>query len=132
MRNFLLFFTKPVIGGALSLIGLLEILFSIPSSYLTYQISLWIIVLVVGIIILFHHFWKRIKILYYIKTYTSDSFGGSYMYKWHWVRSSFYTNVYGYFPDCIEPKSLSDPIPTLLHTFPLLVPAARFFRIMYL
>ena len=51
MRSFLLFFTKPVIGGALSLIGLLEILFSIPSSYLTYQISLWIIVLVVGIII---------------------------------------------------------------------------------
>ena len=61
MRNFLLFFTKPVIGGALSLIGLLEILFSIPSSYLTYQISLWIIVLVVGIIILFHHFWKRTR-----------------------------------------------------------------------
>ena len=57
MRNFLLFFTKPVIGGALSLIGLLEILFSIPSSYLNYQISLWIIVLVIGIIILFYYFW---------------------------------------------------------------------------
>ena len=116
MRSFLLFFTKPVIGGALSLIGLLEILFSIPSSYLTYQISLWIIVLVVGIIILFHHFWKRIKILYYIKTYTSDSFGGSYMYKWHWVRSSFYTNVYGYFPDCIdvmETTKLNPNIPVI-------------------
>ena len=74
MKKFLLFFTKPIIGGALSLIGLLEILFSIPSSYFTYQISLWIIVLAVGIIILFYYFWKRIKILYYIKTYTSDSF----------------------------------------------------------
>lgn len=71
MKKLLLFFTNPIVGGALSLIGLLEILFSIPSSYFTYQISLWIIVLVVGVLILLHYFWKRIKILYYIKTYTS-------------------------------------------------------------
>ena len=53
MKKFLLFFTKPIVGGALSLIGLLEILFSIPSSCFTYQIPLWIVVLVVGVIILF-------------------------------------------------------------------------------
>lgn len=66
MKKLILFFTNPIVGGALSLIGLLEILFSIPSSYFTYQISLWIIVLVVGVIILSQYFWKRIKILYYI------------------------------------------------------------------
>lgn len=50
------------------------------------------------------------------KTYTSDSFGGSYMYKWHWVRSSFYTNVYGYFPDRIdvmETTKLNPNIPVI-------------------
>ena len=102
MKKLLLFFTNPIVGGALSLIGLLEILFSIPSSYFTYQISLWIIVLVVGVFTLLHYFWKRIKVLYYIKTYTSDSFGGSYQYKWRWVKTSYCFNVYGYFPDCID------------------------------
>lgn len=102
MKKFLLFFTNPIVGGALSLIGLLEILFSIPSSYFTYKISLWIIILIVGVIILFRYFWKRIKILYYIKTYTSDSFGGSHVYKWRWVKTSSFTNVYGYFPVCID------------------------------
>ena len=116
MKKLLLFFTNPIVGGALSLIGLLEILFSIPSSYFTYQISLWIIVLVVGVFILLHYFWKRIKILYYIKTYTSDSFGGSHMYKWCWVKTSFYTNVYGYFPDRIdvmETTKLNPNIPVI-------------------
>ena len=45
MKKLLLFFSKPIVGGILSLIGLLEILFSIPSSYITYPIPLWIIVL---------------------------------------------------------------------------------------
>ena len=45
MKKLLLFFSKPIVGGILSLIGLLEILFSIPSSYITYAIPLWIIVL---------------------------------------------------------------------------------------
>ncbi len=116
MKKFLLFFTKPVVGGALSLIGLLEILFSIPSSYFTYQISLWIIVLVVGVVILSCYFWKRIKILYYVRTYTCDSFGGSHMYKWKWVKTSYYTNVYGYFPDRIdvmETPKLNPDIPVI-------------------
>ena len=51
MKKLILFFTNPIIGGILSLIGILEILFSIPSSYLNYRISLWIIVLVIGFII---------------------------------------------------------------------------------
>lgn len=102
MKKFLLFFTNPIVGGVLSLIGLLEILFSIPSSYFTYKIPLWIVVFVIGILILFRYFGKRIRILYYIRTYTSDSFGGSYMYKWHWVKTSSCTNVYGYFPDRID------------------------------
>lgn len=116
MKKFLLFFTKPIVGGALSLIGLLEILFSIPSSCFTYQIPLWIIVLVVGVIILFQCFWKRVKILYYITTYTSDSFGGSHMYEWSWVRCSSYTNVYGYFPvriNVMEQTKLNPNIPVI-------------------
>lgn len=36
MKKLLLFFSKPIVGGILSLIGLLEILFNIPSSYITY------------------------------------------------------------------------------------------------
>ena len=38
------------------------------------------------------------------------------MYKWHWVRSSFYTNVYGYFPDRIdvmETTKLNPNIPVI-------------------
>ena len=48
MKKILLFFSKPIVGGLLSLIGLLEILFSIPSSYITYPIPLWIIVIAIG------------------------------------------------------------------------------------
>ncbi|WP_286438637.1 hypothetical protein, partial [Bacteroides acidifaciens] len=77
MKKLLLFFSKPIVGGILSLIGLLEILFSIPSSYITYPIPLWIIVLAIGLVILLPYLWKRLKILYYIRNYTSDSFGGS-------------------------------------------------------
>lgn len=67
MKKFLLFFTNPIVGGVLSLIGLLEILFSIPSSYFTYKIPLWIVVFVIGILILFRYFGKRIRILYYTR-----------------------------------------------------------------
>lgn len=38
------------------------------------------------------------------------------MYKWHWVRSSFYTNIYGYFPDRIdvmETTKLNPNIPVI-------------------
>lgn len=98
MKKFLLFFTKPVVGGVLSLIGLLEIIFSIPSSYFTYQIPLWIVILVIGVIIISRYVWKLLKIQYYIRTYTSDSFGGSHMYKWCWVKTTYYMNVFGYFP----------------------------------
>ena len=81
MKKLLLFFSKPIVGGILSLIGLLEILFSIPSSYITYSIPLWIIVLAIGLVILLPYLWKRLRILYYIRNYTSDSFGGSCLYK---------------------------------------------------
>ena len=88
MKKMLLFFSKPIVGGVLSLIGLLEILFSIPSSYITYPIPLWIIVLAIGLVILLPYLWKRLRILYYIRNYTSDSFGGSCLYKWCWARTS--------------------------------------------
>ena len=52
MKKFLSLFNNPIVGGILSLIGVLDLLFSIPSKYLTYQISLWIVVLIVGVIIL--------------------------------------------------------------------------------
>lgn len=67
MKKLILFFTNPIIGGILSLIGILEILFSIPSSYLNYRISLWIIVLVIGFIILALYLYKKLRILYFIK-----------------------------------------------------------------
>lgn len=96
MKKLILFFTNPIIGGILSLIGILEILFSIPSSYLNYRISLWIIVLVIGFIIFASYLYKKLRILYFIKTYTSDSFGGSRTYTWKWSKTIYYTNVYGY------------------------------------
>lgn len=102
MKNILLFFSKPIVGSILSLIGLLEILFSIPSSYITYPIPLWIPIGVICFVILLPYLWKRLKILYYIKTYTSDSFGGSCIYKWQWTRTSDIFNVYGYFPIRID------------------------------
>lgn len=102
MKKILLFFTNPIVGGILSFIGLLEILFSIPSSFFMYQVPLWIFCIIISVIIVFSYLWKRIKILYYIKVYTSDSFGGSYQYKWRWVKTSYCFNVYGYFPDCID------------------------------
>lgn len=63
MKKLILFFTNPIIGGILSLIGILEILFSIPSSYLNYRISLWIIVLVIGFIILALYLYKKLRIV---------------------------------------------------------------------
>ena len=123
MKKLLLFFSKPIVGGILSLIGLLEILFSIPSSYITYPIPLWIIVLAIGLVILFPYLWKRLRILYYIRNYTSDSFGGSCLYKWCWTRTSDKFNVYGYFPiriDVVEnvkldPNSNHPKAPVLLN-----------------
>ena len=114
MKKMLLFFSKPIVGGVLSLIGLLEILFSIPSSYITYPIPLWIIVLAIGLVILLPYLWKRLRILYYIRNYTSDSFGGSCLYKWCWARTSDKFNVYGYFPiriDVVENVKLDPNIP---------------------
>ena len=114
MKKILLFFSKPIVGGLLSLIGLLEILFSIPSSYITYPIPLWIIVLAIGLVILLPYLWKRLKILYYIRNYTSDSFGGSCLYKWCWTKTSDKFNVYGYFPiriDVVENVKLDPNIP---------------------
>lgn len=113
MKKLILFFTNPIVGGTLSLIGLLELLFRIPSTYFIYQVPVWIVLLVIGAIILLPYLYKRIKILYYIKTYTSDSFGGSRQYKWCWVKTSYYINVYGYVPDRIdvmEPTKLNPDI----------------------
>ena len=102
MKKFLSLFNNPIVGGILSLIGVLDLLFSIPSKYLTYQISLWIVVLIVGVIILISWGYRHLRICHYIKNYTSDSFGGSHLYKWQWVKTSHYFNVYGYIPDKIE------------------------------
>jgi len=102
MKKLILFFTNPIIVGILSLIGILEILFSIPSSYLNNKISLWIIVLIIGLILFALHLYKKLRILYYVKTYTSDSFGGSRTYTWKWSKTSYYTNVYGYIPTNIN------------------------------
>ncbi len=107
MKKLILFFTNPIIGGILSLIGILEILFSIPSSYLNYRISLWIIVLVIGFIIFASYLYKKLRILYFIKTYTSDSFGGSRTYTWKWSKTTYYTNVYGYMPDHINVQDIT-------------------------
>ncbi len=102
MKKILLFFTKPVIGGALSLIGLLELLFRIPSSYFTYQISLWIVILTIGILIIISSLIKYLRILYFVKTYTSDSFGGSCQYQWRWIKTSSPISVFGFSPNRID------------------------------
>lgn len=116
MKKVLIFFSRPIVGGALSLIGLLEILFSIPSSYITYPTPLWMTVLIIGIVILLPYLWKRLRILYYIKNYTFDSFGDSYQYKWCWVKTSDKFNVYGYFPiriDVMDNTTLDPNIPVI-------------------
>lgn len=41
MKKLLLFFTKPLVSGILALFGTLELLWSIPSRYLTSQIPVW-------------------------------------------------------------------------------------------
>ena len=102
MNKLLSILNNPIVGAVMTLIGVLELLFKIPSTYFTYQISLWIIILCVGLIILLSWAYKQIGICYYIKNYTSDSFGGSHLYKWQWVKTPHYFNVYGYVPDRIE------------------------------
>ena len=102
MKKLLSILNNPIVGAVMTLIGVLELLFKIPSIYFTYQISLQIIILCVGLIILLSWIYKRAKIEYYIKNYTSDAFGGSYTYKWQWIRATNGYNVYGYFPDRIE------------------------------
>lgn len=111
MKKLLLFFQKPLIGGVLTFIGTLELIYNIPSKYFTYQIHIWIIILGVIAILLSSYLWKRIKIFYYIKTYTSDTFGDSYMYKWRWNKVAHPFNAYGYVPYYIEatPPSVVNP-----------------------
>ncbi len=106
MKKFLLFFNRPILGGLLTftglVVGLLDIISIIPSSFVTYELPLWIIILITGIVLIIPHICKQIKILYYTKTYTFGSFGGSRGYTWKWVKTSDYFNVYGYVPDCIR------------------------------
>lgn len=102
MNKLLSILNNPIVGAVMTLIGVLELLFKIPSTYFTYQISLWIIILCVGLIILLSWIYKRAKIQYYIKKYTSDAFGGSCTYMWQWIRATNGYNVYGYCPDRIE------------------------------
>lgn len=85
MKKLLSILNNPIVGAVMTLIGVLELLFKIPSTYFTYQISLWIIILCVGLIILLSWIYKRAKIQYYIKKYTSDAFGGSCTYMWQWI-----------------------------------------------
>ena len=102
MKKLLLFFNNPILGGLLSLVGLIDILFKIDSSYFTYQISVGLIILILGVSILFSWAYKQMRIYYYIKKYTTGSFGDSHLYKWQWVKTPHYFNVYGYVPDRIE------------------------------
>ena len=75
-----------------------------------------IIVIAIGLVILLPYQLKRLRILYYIRHYTSDSFGGSCLYKWCWTKTSDKFNVYGYFPiriDVVENVKLDPNIPTI-------------------
>lgn len=87
MKKLLLLFSKPIVGGILSLIGVLGLLLRIPSSYFIYPVPLGVIILLTGIVIMLLYLRKQLRIWYYIRTYTSDSFGGSYQYKWSWVKT---------------------------------------------
>lgn len=108
MKKLLLFFTKPLVSGALALIGTLELLWSIPSKYFTTKVEIWIILLIALLIILIVLLWKKIRICYYVRSYTSGKFGNSYMYEWCWVKTNYYPNIYGYFPDYI--RAMEPPI----------------------
>lgn len=108
MRRLLLFFTKPLVSGALALIGTLELLWSIPSKYFTTKVEIWIILLIALIILLTVLLWKRIRIWYYVRSYTTGAFGNSHKYEWRWVKTNNYPNIYGYFPDYI--RAMDPPI----------------------
>lgn len=108
MKKLLLFFTKPLVSGALALFGTLELLWSIPSKYFTTKVEIWIILLIALIILLTVLLWKRIRICYYVRSYTTGTFGNSYMYEWRWVKTNYYPNIYGYFPDYI--RAMEPPI----------------------
>lgn len=113
MKKLLSFFNNPIFGGLLSFVGLIDILFKIPSSFFTYQISVGLIILILGVGILLSWSYKQIRIYYYVKKYTCGSFGGSHLYKWQWVKTPHYFNVYGYVPDrieAVEPTKLNPDI----------------------
>lgn len=85
MKKFISFFGRPLVGGILALIGILEYVLKIPASFLDIEISLWLILLIAGVVIIFTYIYRRLRILYFLKRYTSDSFGGSRPYQWNWV-----------------------------------------------
>lgn len=113
MKKLLLFFTRPYVGGFLSLIGLLELVFDIPSCFFFYKVPLWISGFVLLLIISIPFFVKRLRIWYYVHTYTSDCFGSSYIYKWRWIKTSTIPNIYGYFPKWIEVETQSSLNPNI-------------------
>lgn len=71
MRKLFLFFTKSLVSGVLALIGTLELLWSIPSKYFTTKVEIWIILLIALLILLTVLLWKRIRICYYVRSYTT-------------------------------------------------------------
>lgn len=114
MKKFISFFGRPFVGGILALIGILEYVLKIPASFLDIEISLWLILLIAGVVIIFTYIYMRLRILYFLKRYTSGSFGGSRLYRWNWVKTSKNMNVFGYMPDNIEviaPTKLDPNIP---------------------
>lgn len=114
MKKFISFFGGPLVGGILALIGILEYVLKIPASFLDIEISLWLILLIAGVVIIFTYIYRRLRILYFLKRYTSGSFGGSRLYRWNWVKTSKNMNVFGYMPDNIEviaPTRLDPNIP---------------------
>ena len=111
MKKFISFFGKPLVGGILALMGILEYVLKIPASFLDVEISLWLILLIAGVAIIITYVYRRLRILYFLKRYTSDCFGGSLPYRWNWVKTSMGINVFGYIPDNIEviPPTILDP-----------------------
>lgn len=113
MKRILLFFTKPLVSGTLALIGTLELLWRIPSKYFTIKIEIWILLLIVILIVLSINLWKRVKIWYYVRYYTSGTFGSSYLYEWCWIKTNCLPNIYGYYPEYIRAKDPPIVNPTI-------------------
>ena len=114
MKRIMLFLGSQIVGSILSLIAILEKC-GVSSFYLSYNVPLWGIILIVGILIILRYFFQKLIVLYFIKTYTFDSFGGSRIYTWQWQRTtSSCFNVYGYTPTNINVQKTTKLDPNMV------------------